>query len=116
MSTAYVVVTVVTILANAGAVIADLAKADFVLENSDEVGVSRRWLPLLATLKAAGAVGLLLGLFDITVIGAAAAVGLVVFFVGAIIAHVRARVFHNIAFPGFYLALAIASLTLSVTR
>lgn len=116
MSTAYVVVTVVTILANAAAAIADLAKADFVLENSAEVGVSRQWLPLLAILKAAAAVGLLLGLFDIPLIGAAAAVGLGAFFVGAIIAHVRARVFHNIAFPGLYLVLAIASLTLSVTR
>lgn len=116
MSIAYVVVTVVTILANAGIAIAHLAKADFVLENSAEVGVSRQWLPLLASLKAAGAFGLSLGLFDIPFIGIAAAVGLVAFFVGAIIAHVRARVFHNIAFPGGYLALAIASLTLSVMR
>lgn len=116
MSTAYVVVTIATILANAGIVAADLAKAGFVLENMTEVGVPRSWLPLLATLKAAAAVGLLLGLFDIPIIGTAAALGLVIFFVGAVIAHVRARVFYNIAFPGFFLALAILSLAFSLMR
>lgn len=116
MFTPYIVVTIVTIVANAGITIADLARADFVLANSAEVGLSRSWLPLLATLKATGAVGLLLGLLGVHVIGVAAATGLVAFFVGAIIAHVRARVFYNIAFPGVFLALAIASLTLTLTR
>jgi hypothetical protein len=36
--------------------------------------------------------------------GTAAAIGLVLlFFVGALVTHVRARVFHNIAAPGFSL-------------
>jgi hypothetical protein len=49
-------------------------------------------------------------------LGIAAAGGLVLFFTGAIIAHLRARVYYNLAFPGGYLALAIASLVLAVTR
>ncbi|MFJ1547714.1 DoxX family protein [Streptomyces sp. NPDC088246] len=73
-------------------------------------------LPTLATLKAAGAVGLAVGLLDIRAIGAAAAIGLVLFFAGAMAAHFRARVFHNIAFPGAYLAMAIASLGLVITQ
>ena len=109
----YFVVTVVTIVVNAGAAVADLAKAEFVLANSAEVGVPRSWLPLLAILKAAGAAGLLLGLLGVRVLGVAAAIGLVAFFVGAVGVHVRARVFHNIAFPGTYLALAVASLVLA---
>ena len=44
--------------------------------------------------------------------GIAAAAGLVLFFVGAVAAHVRARVFHNIAFPAGYLALNAAALAL----
>lgn len=116
MFTAYVVVTVVTILVNAGIVVADLAKADFVVANSAEVGVPRSWLPPLAALKAAGAGGLLLGLLGVPAIGIAAATGLVAFYLGAVITHVRARVFYNIAFPGAFLALAAASLTLAVTR
>jgi hypothetical protein len=116
MFTAYVVVTIVTIAANASVAIAGLARADFVLANVVEVGVSQSWLPLLAALKAAGATGLLLGLLGVDAIGVAAAMGLVAFFVGAIVAHVRARVFHSIAFPGVFLALAIASLTLAIIR
>jgi hypothetical protein len=116
MLTAYVVVTVAVIVANAGAAIADFARAKVVLANSAEIGVPQSWLPSLATLKAAGAVGLLLGLLGVRFIGIAAAIGLVLFFVGAVAAHVRARVYHNITFPGGYLVLAIASLVLSVAR
>ncbi|MER5625808.1 DoxX family protein [Streptosporangium sp. NPDC002544] len=113
MFIAYVVVTVITIVANAGAAFADLARAEFVLANSTEVGISQSWIPLLAALKAAGAAGLLLGLLGVRLIGIAAAVGLVLFFIGAIAAHVRARVFHNIAFPGGFFVLAAVSLVLA---
>ncbi|MEV8443599.1 DoxX family protein [Actinosynnema sp. NPDC051121] len=112
MSTAHVVVTALAILANAGTAVADLVKAGFVLANSAEVGVPRSWLPLLGALKGAGAVGLLLGLLGVPVVGTAAAIGLVAFFVGAVGAHVRAGVWHNIAVPGAFLALAVASLVL----
>ncbi|MGW0594318.1 DoxX family protein [Streptosporangium sp. NPDC002607] len=110
MFIAYVVVTVITIVANAGVAFADLARAEFVLANSAEVGISQSWIPLLAALKAAG---LLLGLLGVRFIGIAAAVGLVLFFIGAIAAHVRARVFHNIAFPGGLFVLAAVSLVLA---
>ncbi|KOX15903.1 membrane protein [Saccharothrix sp. NRRL B-16348] len=112
MSTAHVVVTVLAILANAAAAVADFAKAGFVLANSAEVRVPHSWVPTLGALKAAGAVGLLLGLLGAHVVGTAAAIGLVVFFVGAVGLHVRLRVWHNIAFPGTFLALAVASLVL----
>lgn len=116
MFAAYVAVTLVTIVANAGIAVADFARARFVLANSAEVSVPRSWLPFLATLKAAGAAGLLLGLLGVRFIGIAAAAGLVLFFIGAVAAHVRARVFYNIAFPGGFLALAVASLVLAVAR
>jgi hypothetical protein len=114
MFIAYVVVTIITILANAAAAAADLARADFVVANSAEVHVPQSWVPVLGALKAAGAAGLVLGLLGLRIVGLAAASGLVAFFIGAITAHVRARAFHNIAFPGAYLALAIASLTLGL--
>ncbi|MFF1690680.1 MULTISPECIES: DoxX family protein [unclassified Streptomyces] len=116
MSIAYLVVTVVTIVVNAGIAIADFARAKFVLANSAEVGLPQSWLPLLATLKAVGAVGLALGLLGVPSIGIVAAIGLVLFFAGALAAHFRAHVFHNIAFPGVYFALAIASLVLAVAQ
>ncbi|MFF3498784.1 DoxX family protein [Streptomyces sp. NPDC003247] len=116
MFTAYVVITVATVLANAGMAVADFSRAEFVVANSTEVGVPRTWIPWLAALKLAGAAGLLLGLTGATAIGVAAATGLVLFFVGAVGVHVRARVFHNMLFPGGYLALAVASLALAAAR
>ncbi|WP_416520922.1 DoxX family protein [Streptomyces achromogenes] len=116
MYTAYAITTAITLLANAGIAVADFLGAGFVLANSAEVGVPRTWLPWLATLKAAGAAGLLLGLAGVPFIGVAAATGLVLFFVGAVAAHIRARVYDNIAFPGAYLALAAASLVLAAVR
>jgi len=113
MSIAYVVVTALTATINAAIVIADLAKAEFVLANSAEVGLSPSILPRLAALKAAGAIGLLAGLLGFRLIGLAAATGLVLFFAVALVAHFRARVFHNIAFPGLYFAFAVGSLVLA---
>lgn len=113
MHTLYVVITLITIVINVGVAIGDFARASFVVANSAEVGVPVSWLPALGTLKAAGGAGLLLGLLGIGPLGIAAAAGLVLFFIGAVGAHIRARVYYNIAAPGGYLVLAIASLVLA---
>ena len=42
-------------------------------------------------------------------------VGLVLFFIGALVTHIRARVFHNIAVPAAYFALAVAAAVLAVS-
>ena len=114
MSAAYLVITAITILANAWATGADLVPARFVVATMTEVRVPRSWLPPLAVLKAAGAGGLLAGLLGLWPLGVAAGIGLVLFFLGALAVHVRNRVFHNIAFPGTFFALAIASAVLAV--
>src|SRR5579875_1341105 len=106
--TAYVIIAVVTIVANAWATAADLWPAGFVLGNMAEVGVPRSWLVPLGLLKGAGAAGLLVGLLGVRPLGIAASIGLALFFTGALATHIRARVFHNIAFPGMYFALAVA--------
>ncbi|CAL9668181.1 DoxX family protein [Streptomyces sp. R1] len=113
---ALLVVTLLTAALNIGIAAADLAGARFVLANSAEVGVPRSWLSRLAALKLAGAAGLLLGLQDTALrpLGAVAACGLVLFYLGALAFHVRARVLHNLAFPGFFLATAVAALALTV--
>jgi hypothetical protein len=106
------VVTVITAVVTAAVAIPDFIPAGFVLANSARVHVPRSWLPMLGTLKLAGAAGLLVGLVGPPAIGIAAATGLVLFFIGAVIAHLRARVLYNIAFPGAYLGLSTASLVL----
>ncbi|GAA3740787.1 DoxX family protein [Plantactinospora mayteni] len=103
------VATVGCILANALEVVAKVVRAQFVMRNSTEVGLEPRWIPYLAFLEGSGVAGLVLGLLGVPLLGLAAAVGLVLFFVGAIVAHVRARVFHNIAFPLAFLGLAVAA-------
>ena len=90
----------------------DLVPAQFVLANSARVGVPRSWLPTLAVLKLAGAGGLIVGVLGLRYLGIAAAIGLVLYFVGAVIVHVRPQVFSNIAFPGGYLLMSIVSLAL----
>lgn len=115
MQTTYVVVVVITVVATAGIALPDLVPAQFVLTNSARVGVPSSWLPTLAVLKLAGAGGLIVGLLGLRHIGIAAAAGLVLYFLGAVVVHVRARVFSNIAFPGAYLVLSLLSLALVTT-
>jgi hypothetical protein len=113
MSTTYVLVTVVAIVACGFVAAADLARADFVLANSASVGVPESWLTPLGLVKGAGAAGLLLGLLGVPLVGQAAAVGLTAFFVGAVVTHLRARN-HELLFPLVFLGLAVSSLVLSV--
>ena len=75
-----------------------------------KVGVSESWLTTLGILKAAGALGLLIGI-RVPLIGIAAAVGLVLFFVGAIVTHLRARDY-SFGLAVVFLLLAIAALVL----
>jgi hypothetical protein len=116
MLDAYAPVTIITIVANIVIALAGLARARPVLANGARVGVPETWVPFLSALKLAGATGLLLGLVGVPFIGTIAALGLVLFFVGAVATHVRARAYRSIGFPGSFLVLAIASLVLSVAR
>lgn len=106
VSSALLTITVACVVANAFIVAADLARARFVLANSAEVGLRPDALPYLAAIKGAGAAGVGLGLVGLAPLGLAAATGLVLFYVGAVCAHVRASVFHNIGFPLLFLSLA----------
>jgi len=74
--------------------------------------VSESWITMLGALKAAGALGLLVGL-RVPLIGIAAAVGLVLFFVGAIITHLRGRDY-SFGLAIVFLLLAVAALVLRV--
>ena len=106
-SVVHFAITLLAVVLNAFAAGADFLRARFVLANSAELGLPSSSILPLGLLKAAGAGGLLLGLLGVPLVGVAAAVGLVLFFVGALVVHVRERVFHNIAVPlVFFLAAA----------
>ncbi|GAC69198.1 DoxX family protein [Gordonia soli] len=117
MHIAYLTVSAIAVAMNLGIAIADSARAPFVLANSAEVHVPEPWLPWLAACKAAGAVGIAVALVgDVPMLAVAASTGLVLFYLGAVGFHVRAKVFYNIGFPGAFLAVAAAVLVLAAVE
>ncbi|MFE6227089.1 DoxX family protein [Streptomyces sp. NPDC057854] len=86
-----------------------LARAKFVVEPLAAYGVPRSWWNGLGVLKLAGAAGLVAG-FWVPVVGALAAVGLVLYFAGAVITVVRAKAYGHVTFPLVYMAPAVGVL------
>ncbi|WP_309117172.1 DoxX family protein [Saccharothrix sp.] len=111
MSTAYVVVAVVTVVANLVAAGVDYARSKWVLANMAAYGLPSSWIVPLGVVKTAGALGLVAG-FVVPWVGVAAAVGLVVYFVGAVAVVVRARRWGDVVYPSVFLGLAVAVLVL----
>ena len=73
-----------------GSGVAKLAKADQVVENLTRAGVPLSMYPFLAVVELAGAIGLVWGIWW-TPIGIAAAIGVVLYFAGAVVFHLRAK-------------------------
>jgi hypothetical protein len=111
--TAYVVFTLMAVAASAFVAIANYMRLEFVLTTAAKVGLPQSWIIVLGTLNAAAALGLLLGLVGVPLVGTAAAIGLVVYFVGAIITHLRARDY-SIGPAAAFLLLAVAALVLGL--
>ncbi|MGA5063534.1 DoxX family protein [Streptomyces exfoliatus] len=112
MSTTAVVVTAVAAFMAGFSAAAIFFRAAFVVEPLAAYGVPRAWWNWLGAAKAAGAVGLLVGYF-VPVIGTLAAVGLVLYFAGAVITILRARSYAHVPFPLVYMAPAVAALALA---
>jgi DoxX-like family len=104
----YVVATILAALANGYAASLNFAGAESVKVVADNVQVSHKWMIPFGVLLGCGAVGLLTG-FVVPVLGMAAAIGLVLYFVCAVSAHVRARD-PNVAGAVSFLLLALAAL------
>lgn len=112
MFIATVVVSVLLAVAALGSAASKLTKNPKIVENVTKLGVPMAWLPRLAVAEIAGAVGLLVGL-AVPAIGIAAAVGLIGYFVGAVVTHVRAS--DKELAPAAVLALvAVAALVLRI--
>ncbi|MCM1976978.1 MULTISPECIES: DoxX family protein [unclassified Streptomyces] len=110
MFIAYAVVAGLLALTLAASATFTLQRNPAITESMGKVGVPDSWLPRLATLKAAGAIGLVAGLW-LTPLGIAAAIGVTLYFLGAILTHVRAKDYDFA--PAAVLALvAVAALVL----
>ena len=116
MFTAYVVVTLLAIAANTFSGVAALVHFKPILPGMAKAGVPESWLTFpIGTLKTAGAVGLLLGVIGVPLIGTAAAVGLILFFVCAIYTHLRAGDYSaQFGLAIGFLLLAVAALALDL--
>lgn len=112
MFTPYVVVSVLLAVLLAGVAMADFVRSKQVLINMTKAGVPESWIITLGILHAAGALGLLVGI-RVPLIGRGAAVGLILFFVGAIIAHLRAHEY-TLAPAVVFLMLAVAALVVGL--
>ena len=118
MYTTYVAVALLAVLANGFSGVAALAHMKAILPGMVKAGVPESWLTFpIGTLKTAGAVGLLIGVLGVPVIGVAAAIGLVLFFVCALYTHIRASDFSaQFGLAIGFLALAVACLVLGLAR
>lgn len=113
MFTLYVVITILTAAANLYAASNDFRRVDWILASMDRLGLPYSQLLPLGVAKAAGGIGLLAGLL-FPAVGIAAAAGLVLFFVAAIIFALRVRWYSHLPFPAVWLVFAVAALVLRV--
>ncbi|WP_406464559.1 DoxX family protein [Streptomyces sp. NBC_01622] len=112
MFAAYLTVTLLGAVFNGAAAVTYLIGHEYPKTQADLKGIPRKWVPVLGMLLAAGTVGLLAGL-AVPLLGTLAASGLVLYFIGAIIAHVRVGS-RNIVGGIVFLATAAAALTLGL--
>lgn len=79
----------------------------------ETVGVPMKYFPLLAACEFAGALGVVLGIWW-PLLGVAAGSGLVIYFVGASVSHLRVGDVKGVGPAAFILVLAAAALALRI--
>ncbi|MFI6802148.1 DoxX family protein [Streptosporangium canum] len=113
MFTVYLTVTLLTAALYGMAAIANLIGHDYPKSQADKLGVPRSWMRPLGVLLAAGVLGLLAGI-AVPILGTLAAGGLVLYFLGAFAAHLRANDHHFAAWTLFF-CMAVAALAVNLT-
>lgn len=116
MTIALVVLAALLGIAATGSAVQKLRRDSTVLAIMHGVGVTDKQIPVLALLEIAGAVGLLIGIW-VPIIGIAAAAGLTLYFLGAVLAHVRSKGSPKELAPAAVLfVVALATTILELTR
>lgn len=113
MATAYFTLTIVTAALVAFSSYALFSRRRFVMEPLERLRVPRSWWPWLATAKAAGAAGLVVGL-AVPAIGGLAGICLIVYFLGAVVISITRRWYAHIPAPLTYVAPAVATLVVGI--
>lgn len=105
----YLAVTTLTVIAISYAAYLNFIGHESVIAVAERVGVPQTLTIPFGGLFAAAALGLLAG-FVVPAIGTAAATGLVLYFLGAIAAHLRVRDYQGLTNPAIFLSLATGTL------
>ncbi|GLZ57811.1 DoxX family protein [Micromonospora sp. NBRC 107095] len=112
MFAAYVTVTILASVFTGIAAVTYLIGHDYPKAQADMKRVPRSWLPWLGMALAAGSLGLLAG-FAVPLLGTFAAAGLVLYFVGALIAHLRVGSRQLVGWAVFFITV-LAALAVNV--
>ncbi|MFI7701430.1 DoxX family protein [Nonomuraea sp. NPDC049480] len=112
MFAVYVTVTVFASVLNGSAAVVYLIGHEFPKAQADMKRLPRSWVPVLGMLLAAGSLGLLGG-FAVPMLGTLAAFSLVLYFLGALLAHLRVGSRKLVNWGGFF-ATAVAALAVNL--
>ncbi|MET7861976.1 DoxX family protein [Micromonospora taraxaci] len=112
MFATYVTVTILASVFTGIAAVTYLMGHDYPKAQADMKRVPHSWLPRLGAALAAGSLGLLAG-FAVPLLGTLAAAGLVLYFVGALVAHLRVGSRKLVGWAVFF-ATSIAALAVNL--
>lgn len=113
MFVAYIAVTILAAVAMAGAAGLSFTGHDSIKAAADIVRVPQSWMVRLGALLAGGALGLMAG-FGVPALGTAAGAGLVLYFLGAVGAHLRVGDYDRGRLGNAVTFLALAAAALAV--
>ena len=114
MHAAYVTITIIAAVFTGSAAAFYLIGHDYTKTQADLKGIARRYVRVLGALLTAGTVGLLAG-FVLPLLGVLAAGGLVLYFIGALIAHLRVGS-RNLVGPIIFLVTVVAALVVGIAH
>ena len=112
MFAVYLAVTLAAAALTGSAAVANLIGHDYPKSQADQLSLPHSWLVPLGILLGAGALGLLAGI-AVPVLGTLAAAGLVIYFLCAFAAHMRARDRH-VGPWALYFCLTVAALVMNL--
>ena len=113
MFIAYIVVAVLLSLVLLMSARGDITRDPKITESLKAIGVRDSWFLPLGLVKIAGALGLLAGIVY-RPLGIAAAIGVVLYFAGAVITHLRAGDKKGVGTPAALMLFAVAPLVLGL--
>jgi hypothetical protein len=109
----YVAVTIIASVFNGIAAVTYLIGHEYPKAQADMKRVPRSWVPVLGVLLAAGSFGLVAG-FAVPLLGILAAAGLVLYFLGALVAHLRVGSRQLVGWAIFF-SIAVAVLVVNLS-